>query len=583
MLRSIFGRRSVQSVSRSVRRQGLGRARKLQVESLGNRELLAAGISLISSTLYINGTESADSVAVTTIYRGVPTGSGLLYSGTPFVYATVKDSAGNTLADYETGGFNVSKISIMGYGGQDTIAESSSIDTYVDGGEGSDDITTGSGNDVVMAGAGADVVHTGQGADSVWGSTGNDTIYAGAGNDVIMGEDGQDSLFGEGGDDFVYGNDGKDALDGGSGNDVMTGGNADDTLTGGSGNDSMMGDDGADELYGNDGNDSMYGGSGNDSLYAGAGSDLMYGMDDRDLLVSIDADQSDTLYGGNGTDNFWVDKSGSKTDTTDATASETSGLWLHQVSSFANGADKTLNGDNIADPSDAGMTANFSDRPLFASGGPSDQDIDQGGVGDCWLMSGLGSMAQANQESIVRSVADLGDGTYGVAIGSSFYRVDGDMPVDSSGNLKYANLGVDDSVWVAVIEKAYAAYRDNANTYSHLGGGRCQPVYESFGGKNTGSTTFADNKVTNALDFVISKMAGNQAISTLIKNAGSSSSLVNNHWYMIESVDKAHSKITVRNPWGNSGTGANNLLVTVDASEWVSAMSNSNGLEYGKV
>ena len=583
MLRSLFSRRPAHSISRTARRQGHKLASRPQVESLGNRELLAASISLLSNTLYINGTEGADSVAVSTIFRGVPTGSGLFYTGTPFVYASVKDSSGNTLVDYSASGLSITKISIMGYGGQDTITDSTSIDTYVDGGEGGDDITTGSGSDTVLAGAGSDLVNTGFGADSVWGSTGNDSIYAGAGNDMIMGDDGNDSLFGEAGDDYIYGNNDKDSLDGGSGNDVMTGGNASDSLSGGSGNDYMLGDDGADLLSGSDGNDSIYGGSGNDSLYAGAGSDLLYGMDDRDLMVSIDSDQSDTLYGGNGTDNFWVDKSGSSTDTTDATATETAGLWLHQVSSFANGADKTLNSDNITDPSDAGTTANFAAKPLFASGGPTNQDIDQGGVGDCWLMSGLGSMAQANPESITRSVAELGDGTYGVAIDGAFYRVDGDMPVNSSGNLKYANLGVDDSVWVAVIEKAYADYRDNANTYSNLGGGRTKPVYESFGGTSSGATTFANDKVNDAMDFVINKMASGQAISTLIINATTGSTLVNSHWYMIESVDKAHSKITLRNPWGDAGTGANNLFVTVNASEWVSAMSNSNGLEYAKV
>jgi hypothetical protein len=48
----------------------------------------------------------------------------------------------------------------------------------------------------------------------------------------------------------------------------------------------------------------------------------------------------------------------------------------------------------------------FSNRQLFAAGGPSSRDIRQGAVGDCWLMAGLGAAAQSNANSIRQTVAD---------------------------------------------------------------------------------------------------------------------------------------------------------------------------------
>ena len=50
-------------------------------------------------------------------------------------------------------------------------------------------------------------------------------------------------------------------------------------------------------------------------------------------------------------------------------------------------------GDRIADPTlKAGAVyKTFAGNPLFASGGPSLNDIRQGGIADCWLLAELGA------------------------------------------------------------------------------------------------------------------------------------------------------------------------------------------------
>ncbi len=59
---------------------------------------------------------------------------------------------------------------------------------------------------------------------------------------------------------------------------------------------------------------------------------------------------------------------------------------------------------------------NFADHPLFAKDGPSQNDVFQGGDGDCYFLSRLAALAGANPDFIRRTVTDLKDGTYVVRL-----------------------------------------------------------------------------------------------------------------------------------------------------------------------
>lgn len=54
-------------------------------------------------------------------------------------------------------------------------------------------------------------------------------------------------------------------------------------------------------------------------------------------------------------------------------------------------------------------------------------------------------------------------------IGDSFYRIDDDLPVtaDNSPTPAYAQLGAENSLWVALLEKAHAVHR-RQNRYASL-------------------------------------------------------------------------------------------------------------------
>ena len=148
----------------------------------------------------------------------------------------------------------------------------------------------------------------------------------------------------------------------------------------------------------------------------------------------------------------------SKTDRVMDASTYESANSLHFVHRFENRTDKTLDGDDLPDPIDGANYKNFSNHSLFSSAGPSELDIRQGSSADCWLMSALGSIARLNPQKIRELIVDFGDGTYGVKIRGRFFRVDADLPTNgpASRELTFAGLGVEDSLWVAMFEKAYA-------------------------------------------------------------------------------------------------------------------------------
>jgi hypothetical protein len=250
-------------------------------------------------------------------------------------------------------------------------------------------------------------------------------------------------------------------------------------------------------LNGGSGNDTLRGGAADDRLYGGAGADALDAGAGDDLLVSIGGGSDrDRLTGGSGRDNFWMDS-----DAADRIGDLSSGDYYNAVRSFTSyriqrsgdsfgtvAVPIQLNGQDLADPVASKYARgwkDFSDRPLFDPAGPDGQDVDQGAAADCYFLATLSSLADTEPELLSRRVADLGDGTYAVHFESygrhAFVRVDGDLPVDASGRPFYAALGRGGSLWVAVVEKAWAFFRRSQGTYASTDFGRPSELYRALG------------------------------------------------------------------------------------------------------
>jgi Ca2+-binding RTX toxin-like protein len=484
--------------------------------------------------------------------------------------------------------------SVLGQDGTDILTGGAARDTIkggnhddrIDGGNDRDSLLGEGGNDVVAGGLGNDTIEGGTGNDEIEGGDDTDSIAGGAGNDVIDGGNHADFIWGG-----LFSTDevGNDVIEGGEGNDQINAAGGNDTVNAGAGDDVIDGGSGDDRLHGEEGNDVIDGGTDADSLFAGSGNDELNGGDDDDLLVCIDDDAYDDVYGDGGFDSFWIDKVPTSTwpftttDSTDADSEEKE-TNVHKVEDFDNGADLSLDGDEIDDPeveaSESGAFANYADHRLFSSAGPVVTDVKQGELADCWLMATLASVANKNQNAIRQLVADLGDGTFVVEIGNKQYRVDADLyhEPDDASDLVYANFAADDSLWVALVEKAWALYRDG--TYESLNNDTAYFALDHVGGASAllwniwPSASWA----LNGVDY-----PDVAAVAFTEYDDADTDILTDSHAHAIIDVDVAGDAVLLYNPYGKDGTsrddGANDGFITVTVDEFKNDIIDIGGMQ----
>ena len=334
-------------------------------------------------------------------------------------------------------------------------------------------------------------------------------------------------------------------------------------------------------------------GNGTDSLITGGSNDTIFAGTGADTFVSIGGSHN-YLFGGVGNsapDSFWTDSGATLFD---VSSYEQNNDMVHQINSFAtliaaNGKGgfnfdtptMSLNGQSILDP---GITdepdgvsgakyENFANDPLFASGGPSPADIAQGSVGDCQFLSALLGIVSHNPQEIRQMIVSLGDGTYAVRFSpggvNKYVRVNADLPVNASGGLVYAQLGQQNSLWVALMEKAWTFERptggtwwaDYVGTYGNISGGG---PGELFANMNIAVTNLPSSNVFSTI--VSDVNAGLIVDVCTVSSPTSSSGLVGAHCYYVDHVNytsryipffgwiRLATSLTLRNPWGGSNT-----------------------------
>ncbi|MBN1943093.1 MAG: hypothetical protein JW849_07340 [Phycisphaerae bacterium] len=330
------------------------------------------------------------------------------------------------------------------------------------------------------------------------------------------------------------------------------------------------------ELYGFAGNDVLrttysvtavariYSGDGNDTIYEnGQGHGYSYGEAGDDLIVSVGGGQ-DTVAGGAGTDSFWMDSTDALSD---ASSVETAAKSVHRITSFyqpytTNPASSDyvsleIAGQNYRDPtltSYASGYANFSHLAVF-NNGPQYDDINQGSVGDCYFLAAVSSLSQTDPTIIQQMITALGDGTYAVRFYSGstevYLRIDGDLPVNSSGNLVYARTSDTSEIWVPLIEKAYCHFRYGQDSYASISGGWMDDVYREVTGVSA-TFQYTYNYSTSTLaTYLRNNLNAGHAV-TLGSYSSAASPVVGGHAYQVVSID-ASNYVTVYNPWGVDG------------------------------
>jgi hypothetical protein len=343
-------------------------------------------------------------------------------------------------------------------------------------------------------------------------------------------------------------------------------------------------------LEGEDGNDYLRGGGSIDSLFGDAG---------NDTLVTIGGGNYDWATGGSGCDSFWVD---ARDTIYDASYSEAAVGGIHKVGSFMSyntvsggvgwrvSPSNELLGQNYIDPmlnQYGGGWASTRGMNLFSNAGPSADDVRQlGYVGDCYMMSTMSSIARKNSMRIRNTVVDLGDGTYAVRFKNAynqdvFVRVDGDLPLDKHGDLLGAGLGSGNSIWTAIIEKAWTIARPGHGSYagySNIDGGLLDEAMHAFGVTNITANTFGHNPFrsgTDMFNWISNQLQAGKIVTFGTGNVGEDNGTpcVGGHAYSV--VGFTHDSmgnpyLVLRNPWSSDGPmqmGADDGYIAVSMNQ----------------
>lgn len=258
------------------------------------------------------------------------------------------------------------------------------------------------------------------------------------------------------------------------------------------------------------------------------------------------------------------------------------------------GGDTLVPPDRIIDFFLAGKTRiegsyTVTDRPLFAAGS-SDQDtispndVDQQGLGDCYLIAAMAAIADQNPELIRNSIRDNGDGTYTVTlyekkggflgIGGNLEKVEVTVTPDFPNGQYYSkeagqwvplpmDVGSgDDELWPRLLEKAYGQHisgdSDVKGIYNKLDkGGFSSDALEALSGSKSVSSSPDHYSIQDLAD--MHKKGYALTLSSKIDYGPFTNdhyrddSLVRGHAYWIDSVDVENQIVVVRNPWGYDG------------------------------
>jgi hypothetical protein len=222
---------------------------------------------------------------------------------------------------------------------------------------------------------------------------------------------------------------------------------------------------------------------------------------------------------------------------------------------------------------------------------PSHLAEDQGMLGDCYLISSLGTIADSVPAAIENMIVDNGvDAKTGLHTWTvRFYNngtpdyvtVDNMLPT-SGGQLVFDGYGESltnpQGLWIALIEKAYAQWnetgkegRDGTNTYSGIEGGWMADVDAQVLGHSASSYNLNTNSDLQAL---IAGMTNHQAVtigtdSTNNANDLLSYNLYGSHAYAVVGYNPANQTFTLYNPWGTSQP--------TQALTWAQLQANTDG------
>jgi hypothetical protein len=225
-------------------------------------------------------------------------------------------------------------------------------------------------------------------------------------------------------------------------------------------------------------------------------------------------------------------------------------------------------------------TYKTSTLPLFAPGGPTYSDVNQGYLGDCYFVAALGEVALQDPSLIENMITENSNGTYSVLFyvngQPDYVTVNSQLPYMSGydwangSTLEFANGTVDD--WVALVEKAFVELNEQTAAASY-GGHTSGDAYEDI----NGGTAVTLSEITDQTFTTYNLTPGESGLSSLASilsadfAAGDdiilstpnvdNGNLVGDHMYMVTGVTSAGA-ISIQNPWNTAYSGSLQMSFT---------------------
>lgn len=215
--------------------------------------------------------------------------------------------------------------------------------------------------------------------------------------------------------------------------------------------------------------------------------------------------------------------------------------------------------------------------PKFSEGNLTRFAAKQGGLGDCWFVASISSLA-GNKKFLHRVVChdNSFDEKYAGIFHFRFWKfgewvdvvIDDRLPVDNDGDLAYMSSSDGKEFWTPLLEKAYAKFRGG---YQNIDGGMMEIAFQNFTGGVT-ETHDLSEPPDSAIKFFRTKIIKNALIgAAVLEDNSNSDQLPSGHAYTITGATKYKNTplVRVRNPWG-------------DDTEWKGAWSDTSD-EWKKV
>ena len=244
------------------------------------------------------------------------------------------------------------------------------------------------------------------------------------------------------------------------------------------------------------------------------------------------------------------------------------------------------------------VTYSAEKLPLYGSGGPSMNDINQGYLGDCYFEAAMAEVAFKNPALITNMITDNGNNTYGVRFfvgGQAQYVTVANMLANGGTEFNTSSNGL----WASILEQAYVqaqaggnitgngtSYSNYGNSFSTIGNGAWGGEYTlaeltgatqvidfnsngtSWASYTYNTANFAANSSLSDIACTISAGLSSASVLSMIKTylaegdnvlLGSSTNatdsngkttLVAGHELSIYGYDVSTDCLQVRNPWG---------------------------------